>query len=263
MPQRRTGYRLPVVRTGCRRRQSRSAHDAIVLRSSRVHGRHHSHHHSHGLSRSPNPRLSPNSLGSHRNRNGRLPRHQNPHRHRRDRSQSRALSQSRGQSRSRSRRQRIGSRRPQRGSGYLREHRAATGSRRPRRSRPPRTGPQRSTSVGDAHPSRPRFNRRLSRPCRPRLLGLAAAGIPRRPKPWIRVARPRRRRCIQNPEVRRRIPVPSPSRRPNRRLPSPRDGGTAARRTPVASRLPNFWRGFRPLRPGAAVAGAATSELVS
>ncbi len=195
-------------------------------------------------SRSRSPHPSPNSLGSHRNRSAHPPRR--PNRHRR-----------RPPSRSRSRRRRrIGSLRPPRESGYPRAHRAATGCRLPcqirRLSRRARTAPPANMSAGGGHPSR----RCSLRPPNP-----AAGATQLRRTPSILDARRRHRRWPPNPGVPRH--TPSLSRRPNRRLRSRRRGDTAARRTPAGSRLPSCWRGFRPPRPEAAVAGAATSELGS
>ena len=89
----------------------------------------------------------------------------------------------------------------------------------------------------------------------------ARAAIQHHPRPSILGARLRHRHWLPNPGVAR--PTPSPSRRPNRRLRSRRRGGTAAQRTPAGSRLPSCSPGFKPPRPEAAVAGAATSELGS
>ena len=149
------------------------------------------------------------------------------------------------------------------GGGFQRGRPAVTGRRRlprrrrlPKTSRPLRTVPQASTSADDAHRHRmPLIRSRRCRHRRPSRPGVA--GIRRPPGPSTPASLPRRPPWPPNRLSHRLMRSRSrPSNRPRRA-----DTAAPTMRRPADSRWPTCLRDFRPPRPAAAVAAAATSEL--
>ena len=158
------------------------------------------------------------------------------------------------------RRARTGGRPPPTGGGFRQERREATGCRRPSRQR--RTGTLPNTWEGGAPPSRASRRtrmRRLSRRCRRRRPSLNEAAIPRRRRQSTPAGLPPRPLWPPSRHSRRVTQSHRPRSHHRRR------GATAAEMShrPAGSRSPSCSRGFRPPRPGAAVAAAATIELIS